>query len=98
MVLVDQVRPPFRRRLSRWPGVRGLGAAHNADRLLNRFWDYPKTLAQRLRREPFDLFHLVDHRISGFSPRKPRGLIPSGGVEEVSSRVSTRPLVCDDYL
>jgi glycosyltransferase involved in cell wall biosynthesis len=63
-VQVERVRPPFRQRFQSWPGVRGLGAAHNADRLLNRFWDYPRTLAKRLRRESFDLFHLVDHSYS----------------------------------
>ncbi len=63
-VLAEQVRPPFRHRFGRWPGVRGLGAARNADRLLNRFWDYPSSLARRLRREPFDLFHLIDHSYS----------------------------------
>jgi glycosyltransferase involved in cell wall biosynthesis len=31
----------------------------NADRVLNRFWDYPR-LARRIRND-FDLFHLVDH-------------------------------------
>ncbi|HEY8188016.1 MAG TPA: glycosyltransferase family 1 protein [Pyrinomonadaceae bacterium] len=31
----------------------------NADRFLNRFWDYPR-LVRRLKSE-FDLFHLVDH-------------------------------------
>lgn len=52
------VCPPMRRRFSteRW----GLGARRfNADRFLNRFWDYPRFL-RRLRAE-FDLFHIVDH-------------------------------------
>lgn len=31
----------------------------NADRVINRFWDYPRHLG-RLKKE-FDLFHLVDH-------------------------------------
>jgi glycosyltransferase involved in cell wall biosynthesis len=31
----------------------------NADRFLNRFWDYPR-VARRIRND-FDLFHLVDH-------------------------------------
>src|SRR5262249_58441189 len=33
----------------------------NADRLLNRFWDYPRLLGRLARRGGFDLFHLVDH-------------------------------------
>lgn len=31
----------------------------NADRVLNRFWDYPRT-AGRIREE-FDVFHVIDH-------------------------------------
>jgi len=34
----------------------------NADRLLNRFWDYPRWLRPRVR--DFDLFHLVDQSYS----------------------------------
>lgn len=33
--------------------------ARNADRLLNRFWDYPRFV--RKRKRSFDLFHVVDH-------------------------------------
>jgi len=36
--------------------------ALNADRLANRFWDYPRYL--RSRKEEFDLFHIVDHSYS----------------------------------
>lgn len=35
------------------------GGLLNADRFLNRFWDYPR-VARRIRND-FDLFHLVDH-------------------------------------
>src|SRR6266516_428622 len=35
------------------------GRRFNADRFLNRFWDYPRVARQR--RDEFDLFHLVDH-------------------------------------
>jgi glycosyltransferase involved in cell wall biosynthesis len=35
------------------------GRRFNADRFLNRFWDYPRFL--RRRRSDFDLFHLTDH-------------------------------------
>src|SRR5262249_38425605 len=51
--------PPFRTRLTRWPMARRLGQARNADRLLNRFWDYPRALKQT--RDGFDLYHVVDH-------------------------------------
>ena len=57
---VEAVRvcPPFRRRLSR-----------NADRLANRFWDYPRALRAIVRRGEFDrgefdLYHLADHSYS----------------------------------
>jgi glycosyltransferase involved in cell wall biosynthesis len=53
------LRPRFVRRFSR-TGVGG-GKSHlfNADRVLNRFVDYPRFL--RERRNQFDLFHIVDH-------------------------------------
>jgi glycosyltransferase involved in cell wall biosynthesis len=46
------------------PRFRGqLGSiSRNADRLLNRFWHYPRQL-KRMRRQ-FDLFHIVDHSYS----------------------------------
>jgi glycosyltransferase involved in cell wall biosynthesis len=56
---VTQVCPPFRRRAQRLPWLGRRGVAHNADRLLNRFWDYPRHL--RRLAGAFDLFHLCDH-------------------------------------
>ena len=55
---VETVRvcPPMRRRFSR-AGANGW--RFNADRLANRFWDYPRHL--RALRAGFDLFHVVDH-------------------------------------
>jgi glycosyltransferase involved in cell wall biosynthesis len=35
------------------------GKAFNADRVLNRFWDYPRYV--RRTRSQFDLFHVIDH-------------------------------------
>jgi glycosyltransferase involved in cell wall biosynthesis len=35
------------------------GRVFNADRFLNRFWDYPRVA--RRRKTEFDLFHVVDH-------------------------------------
>jgi glycosyltransferase involved in cell wall biosynthesis len=53
------VCPPLVRRFELLPRI-GVGrTALNADRLLNRFWDYPNHLRRRIRE--FDLFHLVDH-------------------------------------
>jgi glycosyltransferase involved in cell wall biosynthesis len=59
---VERVCPPFRRCLTRIPWLGRRGATVNADRLLNRFWDFPRHL--RRRRDEFDLFHLCDHSYS----------------------------------
>ena len=58
---VTQLRPAWRQRLAHIPLVPE-GAARNADRLLNRFNDYPRWL--RRSANNFDLFHLVDHSYS----------------------------------
>lgn len=52
------VRPDYRRRFER---VGASGAARNADRLLNRFLDYPGILRRLARRGEFDVYHIVDH-------------------------------------
>jgi glycosyltransferase involved in cell wall biosynthesis len=44
-------------------------AAFNADRLVNRFWDYPRYL--RGRKREFDLFHIVDHSYSQLAHELP---------------------------
>jgi len=51
--------PPFRRLATRLPVVGGRRAALNADRLLNRFFLFPRYARQAARR--FDLFHVADH-------------------------------------
>ena len=51
--------PPFRRRFTRMPWLGRRRAAFNADRLLNRLWDYPRRLRRRVA--AFDLFHVCDH-------------------------------------
>ncbi len=56
---VEQLRPALRHRFSRIPGFGRAGFFWNADRLLNRFHDYPAWLRERAAN--FDLFHLVDH-------------------------------------
>jgi glycosyltransferase involved in cell wall biosynthesis len=58
---VTQIRPPLRRRFTRMPFV-AHKFAYDADRLVNRFADYP--LRIRSSRNRFDLFHLVDHSYS----------------------------------
>lgn len=52
--------PSLRRRFTNppWQGLVN-GRGFNADRVLNRFWDYPRALAAS--RAAFDLFHIVDH-------------------------------------
>jgi len=50
--------PAFSRRLSRVPLAGRLRPAVNADRFLNRFWDYPRSLG---RAAGHDVFHVVDH-------------------------------------
>jgi glycosyltransferase involved in cell wall biosynthesis len=58
-VQATRVRPRMRRRLSRlaWLGARR--AAFNGDRLVNRFFDYPRHLRRRVHHG--DLFHVCDH-------------------------------------
>src|SRR2546421_10886960 len=63
------VRPRFMRRLSRFSSPSKL--ALNADRLLNRMFDYPRYL-RRIRGD-FDLFHLVDHSYSHLLHELPPG-------------------------
>ena len=63
-VVPTRICPPMRPRLARVPGVGRRGAARNADRLLNRFWDYPREAARLARSRQFDVFHLVDHSYS----------------------------------
>jgi glycosyltransferase involved in cell wall biosynthesis len=58
---VTKVCPGMKQRVG--PGSFGFGLSArqrcNADRLLNRFWDYPR-FVRRIRND-FDLFHVVDH-------------------------------------
>lgn len=52
------LHPRFRRRLGHLPGL-PMGMKFNADRILNRFWDYPRLLRRCWK--DFDLFHICDH-------------------------------------
>jgi glycosyltransferase involved in cell wall biosynthesis len=63
-VAAERVCPPFRPRLARWPVVGRGGLATNADRVINRFGDYPRALGRLVRAGRFDLYHLVDHSYS----------------------------------
>jgi glycosyltransferase involved in cell wall biosynthesis len=57
-VAATGIEAPFRRRFMRLPFL-GRRATFNADRLLNRHWDYPRFLRGQL--EAFDCFHVCDH-------------------------------------
>jgi glycosyltransferase involved in cell wall biosynthesis len=57
-VSAELFRPALPASLGRWAGKRG----HNLDRLLGRFWRYPRTLARAASR--FDVFHITDHSYS----------------------------------
>jgi glycosyltransferase involved in cell wall biosynthesis len=56
------MRPAFRRRFTRAKAMRSSAVMFNADRILNRFVDYP--LAVKRCRNQFDIFHLTDHSYS----------------------------------
>jgi glycosyltransferase involved in cell wall biosynthesis len=58
-VQVEAACPAFRRRVGRLPVMGRRRWALNADRLLNRHWDYPRYLRHLAGK--FDLFHVCDH-------------------------------------
>lgn len=67
-----RVRPPFARRFTRLAVPRSRRrAAFNADRLLNRLWDYPCLL--RRQRDRFDFHHVCDHTYANVVHMLPRG-------------------------
>lgn len=57
VIEATRLAPLMRRRFTK--SDTASGEWFKADRLLNRFWDYPRFL--RSRRTDFDLFHIVDH-------------------------------------
>jgi glycosyltransferase involved in cell wall biosynthesis len=58
---VEAFCPKFRHRFARAFATR---QTRNADRLMNRMWDYPRELKKSVRESPFDLYHIVDHTYS----------------------------------
>ena len=68
------IRPSFRRRAGRMPGLRRNATAHGLDRIANRMYDYPRELAKA--RDRFDVFHLVDHSYSQLGTRAARRADP----------------------
>jgi len=61
-IAAQQIRPAMRLRLSAIPFMSGQPALRNADRLINRYYDYPAWLERVSRR--FQVFHIVDHSYS----------------------------------
>ena len=58
---VTRLCPPMRRRFTTGH-TDAVKVLFNADRMLNRFWDYPRWLEAKV--DEFDVFHIVDHSYS----------------------------------
>ncbi|MEA5575957.1 glycosyltransferase [Anabaena sp. UHCC 0451] len=54
-----EILPKFNHRFQQIPRIGKKQFAYNADRLINRFWDYPHYLKQRVT--DFDFYHIADH-------------------------------------
>lgn len=59
IITAKKVQPRMIRRLTWLPGIGNARVSLNADRLLNRFEDYPRYL--RSLKKDFDIFHIIDH-------------------------------------
>ena len=66
-----RIRPSMVRRLTRVPGLAQWGRAETADRIINRMWDYRRTLSAQAA--DFDLFHIVDHSYAHLVTALPPG-------------------------
>lgn len=60
-VALERICPKFKPRLQNIPLLGKKNSFYNADRLLNRFWDYPNYLKDNLRIDNFNFYHVVDH-------------------------------------
>ncbi|MEH2160646.1 MAG: glycosyltransferase [Nostoc sp.] len=58
-IQATELRPIFNWRCQQIPRFGKKHFVYNADRLINRFWDYPQYLKQRVAN--FDLYHIADH-------------------------------------
>lgn len=65
------LRPSLRPRLSQWAATNGRPLT--SDRIINRFWDYPRWL--RRNRDGADVFHIVDHSYAHLTRELPPGRI-----------------------
>jgi glycosyltransferase involved in cell wall biosynthesis len=70
-IAASLVRPSLRRRAGRLPGAGQVTWLRGVDRVANRLWDYPRTLAAVADR--FDLFHIVDHSYAQLVHKLPQG-------------------------
>jgi glycosyltransferase involved in cell wall biosynthesis len=72
---VEAVRvcPPYSHRFGRLPLGRFAGAGRNADRMLNRYLDYPRYLKALTKHDPFDVYHVIDHSYAQVVPALPSG-------------------------
>ena len=75
-IVATSILPAYRYRAGKLPVLGQLHFARNADRLLNRFFDYPRNLRRLLCANRFDVFHLVDHSYAQLL----HGLPPGRGV------------------
>lgn len=66
-----RIRPTMKRRYTRSLLFGKMNFVYDADRLFNRFWDYPRLMKRR--REEFDLFHIVDHSYAQLVHQLPAG-------------------------
>jgi glycosyltransferase involved in cell wall biosynthesis len=69
---VTRICPEFHRRALWVPGLDPRFAT-NADRLINRMWDYPRHLKRIVNRGSIDLYHIVDHSYSQLVHALPAG-------------------------
>ncbi len=53
-----RIQPEYTYRLKRLPSLGRMGCASGGDKMLNRFWDYPRYL--KSCQHNFDLFHICD--------------------------------------
>ena len=63
--------PPMTRRLTRVPWLGRRALLNTTDRVINRYWDYPRWLRGQIDR--FDLFHIVDHSYAHLASTLPAG-------------------------
>ena len=68
--LTERLCPTMVARFTRMPALGDHPVFRNADRLLNRFIDYPRWLRPRV--SGFDLFHVVDHSYAQLAHCLPR--------------------------